>query len=81
MAKRSRRSRREAKKQTQVTTIPTVPTEETPSAPGQVESTASLSSKIVDFTQEYAYVYHDLRNVLIISVLMFVVLFGLAFAI
>ncbi len=83
MAKRSRRSRRqEARKQKQVVTVPTTPAEETTPEIGEsTQEDSSLSRKILDFTQEYTYVYFDLRNVLIITIAMFILLFGLSFAI
>lgn len=79
MAKKSRRARRqEAQKQSQPTpTASPAPAAETP-AP-VTEPTANR--KGVNFAAEYFYVYFDMRNVLLISVLMFVVLVALSFAI
>lgn len=86
MAKRSRRARRqESQKQTPVapqTPVTPKPAPVKPAAPVPVAGKATaLNGKVVNFAQEYFYVYHDLRNVLIISVLMLVVLVGLSFAI
>jgi len=35
--------------------------------------------KTVDFTQVYAYVYKEMRNVIIVTALMFAVMIGLSF--
>ncbi|MBN1992630.1 MAG: hypothetical protein JW953_07970 [Anaerolineae bacterium] len=85
MAKRSRRTRlQQAEKRKQV-----VPPAVEP-APGQAITDAttpgmgvgqSTQRKIVDFVQEYAYVYKEMRNIVLIALLMFVVLIGLSFVI
>ena len=69
MAKKVRRSRRQSD-QIQVTTIET-----------GSETNGAVPKKVVDFVQEYAYVYKEMRNVFIIAVIMFVVLFGLSYVI
>ena len=35
--------------------------------------------KVVDFAKEYYYVYAELRNILIVAAVMFLIMFGLAF--
>jgi hypothetical protein len=79
MAKKSRRARRqETQKQSQPTpTTAPPPVAETP-AP-VTEPVANR--KGVNFAGEYFYVYFDMRNMLLISVLMFVILIALSFAI
>lgn len=69
MAKKVRRGRRQSD-QIQVTAIET-----------GSETNGALPKKMVDFVQEYAYVYKEMRNVFIIAVIMFVVLFGLSYVI
>lgn len=90
MAKRSRRARRqESQKPTQptITRQPAAAEEATAQPPEAVVSPKKAEGlpvnnrKIVDFIQEYAHVYYDMRNVLLISILMFVVLVALSFAI
>ena len=68
MAKKSRRARR----QETTASAPEVSVSATPASGGVVQKT-------VDFASEYAYVYKELRTVLIIAVIMFVVLFGLSY--
>ena len=67
MAKRSRRARRQEKTKP----APEVSVAEVPAA--------GVAQKMVDFVGEYAYVYKELRTVLIIAIVMFVVLFGLSY--
>jgi hypothetical protein len=73
MAKKSRRSRRQQN-------IPVAPSP-SDEATSEISPGQSVKRKTIDFVQEYAYVYKDLRNVLIIAVVMFVVLIGLSFVI
>jgi hypothetical protein len=76
MAKRSRRTRRQKREQQRVpetTTVETSIPDEVPARP--------VKRRSADFVQEYGYVYKELRNVLIIAVLMLVVLVGLSFVI
>ena len=89
MAKKSRRARRqETQKQPKPTVVaPPVVTEDVaapkkaaPVTP-QAEAAPVNNRKSVNFAQEYFYVFYDMRSVLIISVLMFVVLVALSFAI
>ncbi len=76
MAKKTRRARRRDKgKQEQRTTVPQPTVSAKP--PTQEKATASTA---VDLTQEYAYVFADLRKIAIIAAIMFVLLFVLAFA-
>jgi hypothetical protein len=73
-SKRSRRARRQATpKPTPAPAAPQPAQETTASAP-------TSTSKIFDFATEYYYVFFEMRNVLIIGVLMFAVLIGLSFA-
>jgi len=37
--------------------------------------------KLIDFAQEYYYVFYDMRNIVLIGLLMFAVMVGLSFAI
>jgi hypothetical protein len=67
MAKRSRRTRRQEK----ATPAPNASVAQTPAA--------GVAQKAVDFVGEYAYIYKELRTVLIIAIVMFVVLFGLSY--
>ncbi len=69
MAKRSRRARRQEK-----------PTPPPAAAPVEVASPPG-TQKAVNFVQQYAHIYKELRNVFIIAVVMFGVLFGLAYVI
>jgi hypothetical protein len=83
MAKKSRRTRRqESQKQPKPTSPPQPLTAEAPAPVVEPAEPAPVTSrKGIDFAQEYFHVYFDTRNVLIISVLMFVVLIALSFAI
>jgi hypothetical protein len=50
------------------------------SAPaGRVEVAGQPRRKTVDFAEEYYYVYQEMRNILIVAVLMFLVMIGLAY--
>lgn len=90
MAKRSRRARREeTPKQARVTAptpavaveeITELPTKTTAIAP-KVEALPANQRKTLDFAREYFFVFYDMRKVVIIGVLMFVVLVALSFAI
>ena len=46
-----------------------------------VEAEPTIQPKQMNFIQEYFYVYQEVRNVLIVAVLMLVVLVGLSFVI
>jgi hypothetical protein len=83
MAKKSRRTRRqESQKQSKPTPPPQPLTAEAPAPVAEpAEPAPAVNRKGVDFAQEYFHVFFDMRNVLIISVLMFVVLIALSFAI
>lgn len=96
MAKKSRRTRRqEAEKQKKsafdiaaasaAESAPAVsnaiPQPAAPAAQPVVAETSAVNRKVVDFVQEYFYVYLDLRNILIVAVLMVAVLIGLSFVI
>lgn len=71
MAKKSRRSRRKARRtSTAGATI------------GQAQSARTVrkaATAKVDMAREYAYVFTDLRRIAIIAVMMFVLLFALAY--
>jgi len=82
MAKRSRRARRQAKEKRTVTS-PIIkdevePVVEEPESPEVVEETP-VPRNLVDFAQEYFYVYTELRNILIVAIIMFIVMAGLAY--
>ncbi len=83
MAKKSRRTRRqETQKQPKPAPTPQpVITEAPVPAALPVEPAPATNRKGVNFAQEYFHVYFDMRTVLIISALMFVVLIALSFAI
>ena len=95
MAKRSRRERRqEPGKQRQFTPPPITPVESPAAevAPPVVrdelvlplkaaQATPANNRKTINFAQEYFYVYSELRNILIITVLMIAVMVGLSFVI
>jgi hypothetical protein len=50
------------------------------SAPaGKVEAAGQARRKTVNFAEEYYYVYLEMRNILIVAVLMFLVMIGLAY--
>ena len=90
-AKKSRRTRRqEAEKQRQRTDTSSVveaievePVVETSPEPEAIEETPTpqIRRKVVDFSQEYFYVYTDLRNIAIISLVLFVIMVGLLYVI
>lgn len=46
---------------------------------GKVEAAGQPRRKTVDFAEEYYYVYLEMRNILIVAVLMFLVMMGLAY--
>ena len=82
MAKKSRRERRqETAKPKQVVTTPQVETsvEQTPKPEVTAPVPQSAPRKVVNFAQEYLYVYIELRNVLIVALIMFALMFGLAY--
>ncbi len=87
MAKRSRRSRRQAREERQQTPppaeSPTPSTTTEPSTPEPVVEQKSSERSLQDsgFAKEYFYVYTDLRNILIVAILMMGVLIGLSFVI
>lgn len=96
MAKRSRRERRqEPGKQRQFTSPQITPVEASeaetasavvaknePAPPAKASQAAPANNrKAINFAQEYFYVYGELRNILIITVLMFMVMAGLSFVI
>jgi hypothetical protein len=90
MAKRSRRTRRQQiEKQKRripdTTAAKVIPDDvvapDTPVSPETVGRGPVTSRKMVNFAQEYFYVYQELRNIFIIAVVMFAVLVGLSFVI
>ncbi len=85
-AKSSRRTRRqEAEKQRQSTdSIPVVDVTPTEVESPSVEADSSFApprGKSVDFAQEYFYVRGDLRNMVIVSAVLFVIMVGLLYVI
>ncbi|GAB4439235.1 MAG: hypothetical protein Kow0031_21130 [Anaerolineae bacterium] len=86
MAKRTRRERKqETEKRLQSGALPVPPVEveeEVAPTPAPVEAAPAPARKtIVDFAREYYYVYTDMRNVTIIAVIMFALMFGLGYLI
>jgi hypothetical protein len=86
MAKRSRKERKveTEKRQSQVD----LPQQPAPVAPVEVAAPvsqpveaapAAVRKTVVDFAQEYYYVYTDLRTVAVIAVIMFALMFGLGY--
>jgi hypothetical protein len=89
-SKKSRRPRREQIERQKPTIIDSSTTVE--STPGRSEIAAnilptpkaaepapSVRRKIIDFGQDYFYVYTEMRNILIVTVAMFAVMIGLSF--
>ena len=87
-SKKSRRARRQEseklRQQSEVKVpVTTVEADDVAVEPA-VEISASepaLPRKAVNFAQDYYYVYTDLRNMLVIAVALFVVMFGLLYII
>lgn len=92
MAKKSRRIRRqESEKQRNQMAgprIPAAPVTEPEVAPQAyvsgpvtppVKAGDSNSRKLVNFAQEYLYVYNELQHIVIIAIFMFIVMAGLSF--
>ena len=82
MAKRSRRARRqEAAKARQVVDSPQAALRAEESQKPEIDAPTpqAVPRKTVNFAQEYLYVYTELRNVLIVALIMFVIMFGLAY--
>ena len=80
MAKRSRRARKKTTEtQPQAASQP-VPVA-TPAAAEEPTSSPIIAAtrKSVDFAKEYYYVYTDLRNVIIIAIIMFGLMIGLGY--
>ena len=71
MAKKSRRARRTQAAKPSITANPV--------SQGQVVSNTP-ARKTVDFTQDYHYVYADVRTLVAITLFMIVVMFGLSYA-
>lgn len=88
-SRKSRRARRlEAEKQRQhiagpAKTSEVEPSIETPPPPALIETPSSpeFRRKSVNFAQEYFYVYTELRNILIIAVIMFALMVGFLYVI
>jgi hypothetical protein len=80
MPKKTKRPRRKAPV-TRVAPAPAAQTRKEPSATATRATTVTRAPTAtkVDLAQEYNYVFADLRKIAIIAVLMFVVLFALAF--
>ncbi len=89
MAKRTRRERRQETDKRQAPTPGlfsplATDSEAIPSGPAaQLETPISPvpNRKVVNFAQEYYHVYVELRNIVIISILLFVVMWALQFLI
>lgn len=87
MAKRSRRARRQAREQQVESSTRSTPDQSSSPAPVSsappepVADYGPVSSRGADLVQEYFYVYVDLRNILIVAILMTAVLVGLSFVI
>ena len=91
MAKRSRRVRRqETEKQRQFASPPMTSVElpaveavedEFPLPMKAAQAAPINNRKVVNFAQEYYYVYPELRNIMIITAILFVVMIGLSFVI
>lgn len=77
MAKRSRRPQRQDSERVVKPAAPVAPAPEI-SKPANGSASKNVA---VDFAQEYFHVYQELRNLLIITVAMLVVMAGLAFTI
>ena len=76
MAKKTRRARRREKGKPQKRASVSQPT-----VAAKVPARAKTPSSVaVDLSQEYAYVFTDLRKIAVIAAIMFVLLFILAFA-
>jgi hypothetical protein len=80
MAKKSRRQRRKGS----ATRVAPAPAAQTKKEPSTTETRATSVAKAatapkVDLAQEYHYVFADLRKIAVIAVLMFAILFALAF--
>lgn len=73
MAKKSKRSRRKARRTSVVGA--------TIGQPQSARTVRKAAATKVDLAREYAYVFTDLRRIAIIAVVMFVLLFALAYAI
>ena len=92
-SKKSRRARRQATPKqrqnvvSQATKEEVVSTADESAVPEPAPEPADRSSepspkrKVVDFAKEYYYVYAELRNILIVAVVMFLLMVGLAFLI
>ena len=72
MAKRSRRSRRQEKEAK-------VGVEERSPEVSAETALATDNELVLEMVHEYSHVYRELRNVLIITVLMFIAMVGLSF--
>jgi hypothetical protein len=91
MAKRSRRERRlETEKQRPIPgeSVPAlaeafepVARLAMPTGPKGAEAVTTNNKKsVINFAQEYFYVYSELKTILVVTMLMFVVMIGLSFA-
>lgn len=69
MAKRSRKTRKNN----------TSPVKSVSKATVVQKSPKTRTEKVVDFSQEYVYVYGDMRTIAIVTALMVVAVFGLSF--
>jgi hypothetical protein len=80
MAKRSRRARKQSsEKEINVESSTVAKAPVTPVEAPEEAAAPSLRQKAIDFSEEYYYVYTDLRNVTAIAVVMFVLMFSLGY--
>lgn len=79
-SRRARRQDREKQRQQSPITA-TVETEITEPAIVETVTPEPVARKAINFVQEYFYVYTDLRSMLVIAVVLFVVMVGLLYAI
>ncbi len=77
MAKRSRKNRKSKRTQTAAASV-TAPVART-AVPAGKSKKAKIAEKAVDFVQDYYYVYNDMQTMLIVTLLMVAVMFGLSF--
>lgn len=80
MAKKSSKRRRQGAK-SQTVFAPSSTASTTQVEKTQTATVAPAAKNSVNFVLEYFYVYQDLRTVLLVGILMFIVLVGLSFAI
>jgi hypothetical protein len=88
-SKKSRRARRQEIAKQKQSTVSKVTTTKIEAAPEEIASPEPVETipepvtrrKVVDYAKEYYYVYAELRNILIVAVVMFLIMLGLGFLI